>query len=163
LDIIIQQIENKLMKVVDFLIIVLMSSLVIMVFFQVLNRFILHIPAAWTEEMARYNFVWVSLYGSVKALKMGSHLSVDILVETMKSEKKKKIINLVGGILVIVFAIILTVTGFQYMIGNFGVDCEFGPFPLSIIYSAVPITGILLILVSIVQMFQQVLSLRGEG
>lgn len=156
------RIDEKIMKAVDLLIIVLMSSLVVMVSFQVLNRFILHIPAAWTEEMARYNFVWVSLYGAVKASKTGTQLSVDILVETMKSEKKKKIINLVSSLFVIIFALILTITGFQYMIGNYGVDCEFGPFPLTIIYSAVPITGILLVFVSIEQIAQQIVSLRGD-
>lgn len=157
----ISKVEAKLMKLVDILIIILMFSLVGMVFFQVLNRFILHIPAAWTEEMARYNFVWVSLYGSVKALKMKSHLSVDIVVETAKSERTKDVINLVASALVIVFTLILTVTGFQYMIGNLGVDCEFGPFPLAIIYSAVPITGMLLFFVSIGHMFEEIKSLRG--
>ena len=158
----VRRLDEVLMKVVDLLIITLMFSLVAMVFFQVVNRFILHIPAAWTEEMARYNFVWVSLYGSVKALKMKAHLSVDILVETMKSERKKKIMNLGAGALIIVFALILTVTGFHYMIGNFGVDCEFGPFPLAVIYSAVPITGILLILISVEQMTEQLVALRGD-
>jgi TRAP-type C4-dicarboxylate transport system permease small subunit len=154
--------ENKLMKIVDILIILLMTSLVVLVFFQVINRFVLHIPAAWTEEIARYNFVWVSLYGSVKALKMGSHLSVDIIVETTKSEKVKKTIAFVGGVLVIVFSLILTVTGYQYMVANIGVDCEFGPFPLVIIYSAVPISGVLLILESILQMFKQMVGWKGE-
>ena len=159
---ILARIDEKIMKAVDLLIIVLMASLVVMVFFQVLNRFILHIPAAWTEEMARYNFVWVSFYGAVKASRTGTHLSVDILVETIKSEKKKKIVNLISSLFVIVFALILTITGLHYMIGNCGVDCEFGPFPLAIIYSAVPITGILLVFVSIEQIAQQVVSLRGD-
>ncbi len=155
------RLDAKMMKVVDILITILMFSLVAMVFFQVVNRFILHIPAAWTEEMARYNFVWASLYGSIKALKMKCHLSVDILVETRKSEKTKNIINLIASVFVIIFTVILTTTGYGYMMANMGVGCEFGPFPLAIIYSAVPITGLMMFIISIGQMFEQVKILRG--
>lgn len=150
------------MKFIDIIIAILMFSLVTMVFFQVVNRFWLHAPAAWTEEMSRYNFVWVSLYGSVRALFTKRHLSVDIVVETVKSERLKKIVDLIASTLVMVFTVIITVTGYRYMVGNWGVDCEFGPFPLVIIYSAVPISGILLFLVSIGQMLMDFRALRGN-
>jgi TRAP-type C4-dicarboxylate transport system permease small subunit len=150
------------MKLIDLIIILLMFSLVFLVFFQVVNRFILHIPAAWTEEMARYNFVWVSLYGSVKALKEKSHLSVDVIVETMKSERGKMIIDVISSSLVVVFACVLLVTGYMYTVANFGVDCEFGAFPLSIIYSAVPISSFLLLVVSIRHIFDDVVTLRRD-
>lgn len=158
----IAKLDSKLMKIIDILIIVLMFSLVAMVFFQVINRFILHIPAAWTEEMARYNFVWASLYGSIKALKMKCHLSVDILVETRKSERTKNMINLVASLFIMAFTVILTVTGYQYMMANMGVGCEFGPFPLAIIYSAVPITGVMMFFISIGQMCEQIKLVRGD-
>jgi len=156
------ELENKVMKLVDFIIILLMFSLVFLVFFQVINRFLLQIPAAWTEEMARYNFVWVSLYGSVKALNEKSHLSVDVIVETMKSERGKMIIDVISSSLIVVFASVLLVTGYMYTVNNFGVDCEFGPFPLSIIYSAVPISAFLLLMVSVKHIFNDIVTLGRD-
>lgn len=156
------KLEAITMKIIDLIIIILMFSLVALVSFQVLNRFILHIPAAWTEEMARYNFVWVSLYGSVKALKMKSHLSVDIVIETMKSERGKRIIDLIATFLTLVFTVVLIVTGYQYMAGSIGVNCEFGAFPISVIYSSLPISGVLMFIVSMMQLVQDIKALRGD-
>lgn len=158
----IKKIEMISARFLDTMIIFLMFSLVMLVTFQVLNRFILHIPAAWTEEMARYNFVWVSLYGSVKALKMKNHLSVDIVVEAMKSKRAKRIVDLIATSLILIFTVVLIVTGSQYMIGSFGVNCEFGAFPISVIYSSLPIAGVLMFIVSAMQIVHDIKALRGE-
>lgn len=149
------KITDMVMKAVDVLIGLLMASLVILIFFQVLNRFILHIPAAWTEEMGRYNFVWLSLFGSVKALQEGAHLSVDIIVMNFKG-KKRIVADIIAEMLTLVFSIILLVTGYTYTLSNIGVNCEFGEFPLFLIYMAIPITGFLLCVISIEQIFKNI-------
>lgn len=143
------------MKIVDALLGILMASLVALIFFQVLNRFILHIPAAWTEEMGRYNFVWLSLFGSVKALKERAHLSVDILVTNLKG-RKKVLADIIVEILTLVFSVILLVTGYSYTISNIGVNCEFGTFPIFIIYMAVPIVAFLLCVISLDQVVMNI-------
>lgn len=144
-----------IMKIVDALLGILMASLVALIFFQVLNRFILHIPAAWTEEMGRYNFVWLSLFGSVKALKERAHLSVDILVTNLKG-RKKVLADIIVEILTLVFSVILLVTGYSYTISNIGVNCEFGTFPIFIIYMAVPIVAFLLCVISLDQVVMNI-------
>lgn len=143
------------MKIVDALLGILMASLVALIFFQVLNRFILHIPAAWTEEMGRYNFVWLSLFGSVKALKERAHLSVDILVTNLKG-RKKVFADIIVELLTLVFSVILLVTGYSYTISNIGVNCEFGTFPIFIIYMAVPIVAFLLCVISLDQVVMNI-------
>lgn len=127
-----------------------MTTLLVMIFFQVVNRFVLHIPAAWTEEMGRYNFVWLTLFGSVKALKMRVHLSVDILVMNLGG-KGKKVVEIISEIMTLIFCLILLQTGLSYTMTNINNYCEFGEFPISIIYVAIPISAFLLSLISIEQ------------
>ncbi|NMD17112.1 MAG: TRAP transporter small permease [Synergistaceae bacterium] len=148
--------DRFLMKAVEILTTVLMFVLVGLVFFQVLNRFILHIPAAWTEEMARYNFVWLSLFGSVIALKSGRHLSVDLVVQGIKSQKAQDWVKVMVALLVLVFSLILTWSGYPFTASNWTTHCEFGAFPLALIYAAVPVTGFLLLLVSLEQLARSV-------
>lgn len=147
--------DGLLIKVTDLLTMITMFSLTIMVSFQVLNRFILHWPAAWTEEMARYNFVWVSLLGAVSALHYKRHLSVDFLFEIIKSEKTKKKMTVVGLLFVLLFSLLLAWTGWQYAKSNINVNCEFGAFPLGIIYAIMPISGFLLAVVSFRQLVEE--------
>jgi TRAP-type C4-dicarboxylate transport system permease small subunit len=76
--------KKKMLRLFDYFTVLLMLFLLFIVFFQVLNRFILHIPLSWTEEAARYGFVWLSLFGAVKALQTGSHIKVDIFINNLK-------------------------------------------------------------------------------
>ena len=52
---------------------------VVMVFLQVLFRFVLKIPAPWTEELSRLAFIYMTFFGVVLGAKYNMHLSVDIL------------------------------------------------------------------------------------
>lgn len=151
---------DMIMKMVDILIGVLMASLVVLIFFQVVNRFILHIPAAWTEEMGRYNFVWLSLLGAVKALKERAHLSVDIFVMNLQG-KKRFIADIVVELFTLIFSVILLVTGYNYTISNIGVSCEFGAFPIFIIYMIIPIAAFLLCIISVEQIIINIKKCKG--
>ena len=62
---------------------ILSITLVGVVFFQVINRFILHIPAPWTEEIDRYVFVWVSFVGAAKALRDNAHVGTQVLISKL--------------------------------------------------------------------------------
>jgi len=155
----IASVNKKILKFLDYFIATLMFSLLIMVFFQVLNRFCLHIPAAWTEEMARYNFVWLSLFGSIKALQVKAHLSVDFFVSYL-NPKLKVLTDILSELLTMIFCLILVKTGISYTISNIGVNCEFGAFPLYLIYAGVPVAGFLLFLVSLENLINHIYGLK---
>lgn len=46
------------------------------------------LPLAWTEETARYLFVWVIYLAASKAVKYGKHMSVDLLPLILKGRGK---------------------------------------------------------------------------
>lgn len=154
--------SNRLiLRFVDVVTVLFMAVLLVMVSFQVLNRFILHIPAAWTEEMGRYVFVWVSLLGTIRALKDRAHLSVDILTMNLKGNSKV-VADIIADSITLMFSLILTVTGYNYTIANIGNFCEFGEFPLFIIYLIIPITGLLLSYVSMEQIYCHIKGSKSQ-
>ena len=81
------------MKVVRFLdkwleeiiISVMMGYFVFSIVFEVIAR-LARISAPWTEETARYAFIWMTLVGCAAAVKHGNHVRVDIL-EMIVSKK----------------------------------------------------------------------------
>ncbi len=56
----------------------LMTLLVVLVFTQVLVRYLTYEPLAWTEEAARYVFIWLCLLGAAVAARRGQHFAVDL-------------------------------------------------------------------------------------
>ncbi len=57
----------------------LMTAITLVVFLQVISRYILAYPLDWPEELARILFVWVALLGAVLALRRTAHFSIEAL------------------------------------------------------------------------------------
>ncbi|MPM16182.1 hypothetical protein SDC9_62558 [bioreactor metagenome] len=84
---------------------VLFIAMAALVILQILLRF-LGLPLSWTEEVARYLFVWTVYLACGRAVKNGSHLSVDILPLILKG-RAKTVLFLFGDIIVAIFLYIL--------------------------------------------------------
>lgn len=56
----------------------LFVGLTAVVALQVLNRFILHFPIIWSEELARFLFFWVVLLGAAMSVKNRRHFVIDV-------------------------------------------------------------------------------------
>lgn len=95
-------------KFQDVTISIIMVIIVIVVGLQVCFRYILNLPLAWTEEIARYIFVWLTYFGAVIALNYGILISVDLLTKKF-SPRMQYILALLRGIIVAVFLLVVTV------------------------------------------------------
>ena len=63
--------------------VVLFAALVLLVVWQVFTRLVLSAPSAWSEEAARYTFVWVSLIGISIAIGEKADVVMDFVVEKL--------------------------------------------------------------------------------
>jgi len=73
----------------DWLCLVLMWIVGIVITLQVLNRAVLHIPMPWTEEAARYFFIWLSLMGVIRVARKRAFLKVDLLYMALPDSLKR--------------------------------------------------------------------------
>ena len=56
----------------------LIAAMTILVFLQVIFRYLLDAPIDWSEEMASFAFVWMALLGASVGLKNDEHPRLDI-------------------------------------------------------------------------------------
>jgi TRAP-type C4-dicarboxylate transport system permease small subunit len=91
------------------IIVVLVCLLTAITFAQVAARYVLGDPLIWSEEAARYLFVWVSMIGAALALREGGHFGLDLLIRRVPALKPAlgPMVTLVTS----VFLIILLKTG----------------------------------------------------
>lgn len=59
--------------------VVFVFSLVSIMLLQVILRYVFNAPLRWSEELARYLFVWISFLGMYLAYRKGAHLGLDML------------------------------------------------------------------------------------
>lgn len=124
---------------------ILLVALVIAVLVQVLSRYVINVSNPWTEESARYFFVWVSMMGAALGVQRHSHFGFDAVVRSLPPLGRKA-----AGIaaLAVTFAMagLIAMQGWKLM--ELG-ESEIGAgtnVPLPWVYAAIPAGGILIML-----------------
>jgi TRAP-type C4-dicarboxylate transport system permease small subunit len=146
----ISKIKTYVDRVIEYMLVILMAVMVLNVLWQVFSRFVLNSPSSFTEELARYLLIWVGLIaaGYVAGRKM--HLAIDYLVNKFSSSIKRRI-ELVTNLIIILFALLVMVIG-GFNLVSLTVYLEQISSALQIqlgyVYLAVPISGLLIIFYS---------------
>jgi TRAP-type C4-dicarboxylate transport system permease small subunit len=83
-------------------------------FVQVVMRYVFGDPLIWSEEAARYLFVWLSLIGAALALHQGGHYGLDALVSRLPPWPAR-IVAVATSALIAAFLVLLLRTGVSEM------------------------------------------------
>src|ERR671926_455573 len=95
-------------RLLSWLLALTVAVLIIPVSLQIFSRYTQLIPAyIWTEEMARFLFIWMVMIGAMIGVREGSHFEVDVWPTL--GAKGNAALQLASGIFVLVFAIVLLV------------------------------------------------------
>ncbi|TLU65742.1 TRAP transporter small permease [Thalassotalea litorea] len=130
---------------------VMMTLLVLVVTWQVLTRFILPQPSSFTEEMARFLLIWVSLLGGAYAYRLHSHLGFDLLVRNLPPKKAITLYRFCC-LLVAIFAILVLIVGGSNLVSltwSLGQNSPVLNVPMAAIYSVLPLSGVLFLIYSL--------------
>lgn len=138
---IIHQISEIYFRFLKILLTALMILLLIPVFLQVVSRFVDFIPRyIWTEEIARFAFVWIIMIGATIAVRDGSHFNVDILPRV--SGKVGRQINFFLLCAMLFFASIFLIGGFSFAKFGSSQHSEISGLPMLTLYIGWPIAGL---------------------
>lgn len=97
-------ITSTLMRLAKALIIAFSVVMVVVTLAQVVFRYVVAAPLPWSEELARYCFVWIVFLGGAIGLARGVHLGVDLLVEMLPA-RLRFALELVVNALIAAFAV----------------------------------------------------------
>ncbi len=125
---------------------VLMGILIVPVTLQITARYTGLIPRyIWTEELARFCFIWIILVGAMIAMRESEHFTVDLLPEA-KSNRGKALSLMFVDLMTFIMAAIFVIWGWPLV--EFGLlqTSEMAELPMVFIYIAWPITGVTWIL-----------------
>ena len=139
---------DKLETVEKGILIVTAAIMVIVITYQVILRYVFSASNAWSEELARYLFIYDVFIAAAIALRANSHLQVDVFINLLKP-KTKCAYTIIVTLLGIVFLLILLV----YSINLCRIaSVNFTPglqVSMAIPYACMPIGAFLMILTSI--------------
>lgn len=120
----------------------LMGILLVPVTLQIASRYMDFVPRyIWTEELARFCFIWIILIGATVAVREGTHFSADFLPHP-KSRRLEAVIRIVSDLAILLVAVIFVWWGWPLV--QFGLlqESEMAELPMVFIYVAWPFAGV---------------------
>lgn len=118
---------------------VLFALLTGVVALQVFTRFVLHAPVIWSEEAARFLFLWVVLLGAAMSVKDRRHFVIDVTGgRTSGRPRLRFLFDIVPDVCVLAFSVLLLVEGIGYtQVGTFrtGTNSQVN---MALVYAAIP-------------------------
>lgn len=136
------------------LLVVLMAAMVVTVTWQVATRYLLGQPSSYTEELATYLLIWISLLGAVYALRVKAHLGVDLLTRKLEG-RRRKAVEYAAYLVIIAFAVIVLIYGgsrLVYVTLRLNQISAALQVPMGYVYLVLPLSGLLLVFYALVGM-----------
>jgi TRAP-type transport system small permease protein len=80
---------DKFFKLLEFLVVLCLFSMVVMVFGNVVMRYGFNSGLSISDEMSRYAFIWLTYLGAMIAMRENGHLGVDTLIKKLPLKGKQ--------------------------------------------------------------------------
>lgn len=132
---------NAYYRLLRFLLILLMAVLIVPVVMQITSRFVDFVPRyIWTEEIARFCFVWIVLIGAMIAVREGTHFDVDVLPHS-RNPLLELISRLFVHACILLMALSFLYWGYDFALLGMRQVSEISGLPMLSIYIAWPVAG----------------------
>jgi len=116
--------------------------LVIPVTMQIFSRFTSLIPHyIWTEEMARFLFIWTIMIGAMIGVRESTHFEVDVWPHRI-GPRVTALARLIGRLGVLALALVFIWGGWKFTAFALNRISELAELPLWLIHVAWPVTGL---------------------
>jgi TRAP-type C4-dicarboxylate transport system permease small subunit len=130
----------------------LLAAIFITLLSQVVMRYVFGSPLAWSEELARYLFVWLTFLGAGLAFRLGAHIAVDLLTDYLKQRVgmfSVQLLRLVIQMLVAVFLIAMLAGGVNLVRGTVGQVTPGLGISMAWVYLAIPVGSVIMLLTAV--------------
>lgn len=116
------------------------AVLVIPISLQVVARYTQLFPAyIWTEELARFLFIWMVMLGAMIGVRERSHFEVDVWPDL--GPRAGALLRIVSNLFVLVFALVFLTWGSRFLRFGWNQTSELADLPMGFIFAAWPVAG----------------------
>ncbi len=143
-----------LVRVLEVLAVIAISTLVLDVVWGVVTRYIVGEQAKWTEELARFLLIWVSMLGGALAFRRREHLGIDFLVGLMHRDTRNGMRWLKFGLVCLTTVLVFLYGGTRIVFDAFAAE-QTTPalgWKMGYVYVAVPLAGVFILLFALEEM-----------
>ena len=117
-----KKINGFILTLEEILLVIITVGLCAVIFIEVLCRYILFTPTAWSEELARYLFIILTFIGAAYTCGHHDHIEIDIINQVLEkipaikdTARAKRMVDVVANITTIIFLVVFNSIFWGYM------------------------------------------------
>lgn len=158
-----QRLLAPLVALIEWWAMFLLAALTVLVCLGVFFRYALNASLVWYDEFASYLLVWLTFYGSVVAQYHGRHINFDLLVDKL-GPPARRVADIIAELAVLGFQFVLFWYGW-ILTERMGDETAISlPWvKVTWINSVLPITGGIMLIISVARLVDLVLGLDRKG
>lgn len=142
------KIYNRIKFSLENVLFVLFALMVVIVFINVVARFVFNTAITSSEEIARFCLIWLVYIGAALALAENEHLGFDIVVNLLP-ESMKKWVAVLAHLFMALMTVIMTVYGFKLALTNIKWPSPATGIPYGVINLILPFSAAFMLIVII--------------
>ncbi len=141
---------RKVFRGLDILLIAMIVAVFVEVLLEVFFRYVLHRPLSWGGELSQTILVWITFTGAAVALFRGEHMTIDLFVQRLSSDRVKRGLRLLTLLVLGAFLVVGVNAGWTVVVRTWRMRTTAMQIPAGILYLAFPV-GCLLMLPVVVR------------
>ena len=102
---------DKIFNLIDNLFVfaafIILGGMMVLICLQVFFRYVMNAPLAWTEELARFGFIWMTFVAGYLGARKAQHISVE-LIQDMFPKGVKRFMQFISYIITAVFFFVVS-------------------------------------------------------
>ena len=148
-----KQIRIKVNKIIERFLVLILLGMVLNVIWQVFTRFFTSSPSAFTNELARYLMIWLGILGAAYISGKQEHVAIDFFVKKLNNSLRRFIDRFVLLSILSFAFFVMIIGGINLVYITLNLE-QYSPslqIPLALVYSIIPISGLLIIFYKVTQ------------
>lgn len=138
------------------------ATMAVVIAYQVFGRYVLDHTPSWSEELARYLMVWLTMLGSAAVLRGGGHIAVSTLIDALSAPARRVALAVRDALLVCACGI-LGWWGLGFARLNGTQESAAMEIPMSIPYASLPVgAALIVVLVLLARLAGSPVATHGE-
>jgi TRAP-type C4-dicarboxylate transport system permease small subunit len=151
---------RRLTRFVEWMLTVLSILIFVVVFLQVLFRYLLRQPLFWSEELPRYLLIWMCFLAAAVAQKHDAHINITLCLAPL-STRARQMLKILTDAIILAFLWILIYSGGLVTSITAHHRSTALQLPMGLVYAALPVGAILMSLYLVLQIADGVRRLKA--
>lgn len=137
--------NDRIDRIFDFIMVILLAGIVISLTAQVIWRYIFSSPIIWTEELAKWLFIWSTFLGAAWAAKKNLHIEIVMVFKRLPS-RVQQILQALCLVFCMFLLAVLLPPSVEKLVQQRNVISNTLKVPMSVLYACAPAGFVLLLL-----------------